>query len=73
MKAGGKRRHKAPIKFPVDLQAFGARPIYKAKRMMRMTGDAMMRTEHLSEDEEEEEKRPPSLQSPFKRRTQEYY
>ena len=71
MNAGEKRRHKAPIKFPVNLQAFGAQPIYKAKRMMRMTGNAMMRTEHLSGDEEEEQKRQPSLQSLFKRRTHE--
>ena len=48
-----KIKRKAPIKFPVDLQSFAKRSIYKAKRFIQITGDINMRDEHLSEEKDE--------------------
>ena len=70
MKTKEKIKRKAPIKFPVDLQSFAKRPIYKAKRFIQITGDINMRDEHLSEEKDEEEKIPNPFQTPFRRRTQ---
>ena len=70
MKAAGKRKYKAPIKFTIDLQAFESRPVYKFKRSIKMSTDTIMGVEPLSEDRKEEEKTPPRIQSPFKKRAQ---
>ena len=64
-----KLKLKAPINFPIDLQAFAKYPIYKDKRFIQITRDINMRDEHLSEEKEGEEKIPNPFQSLFRRRT----
>ena len=65
MKTKEKRKQKALIKFPVDLQDFAKCPISKAKRFIQITGDINMRDE-----KDEEENIPNPFQAQFRRRTQ---